>query len=529
MFVWLGIVLSSVLLWEFRSVGLPMAAVGAVLFRMLEALMLVMCLVVGGLSSLSAFSVEKREGLLGLLFLTDLSAREIVLGKLAVNSWVLLHGLFAFGPILCLPLLLGGVSADEAFLGFVAVVGALIFSASMGVMCSALARHEREGMVLWVVIFLMISVFPYLFAAALFGGEMGPFSVGWCLKSLSPWFVPQMVWGGNRGTGMYQAALTFGLLVQFGLSVLCLEIASRWIRRHWRDEGETATPQTFRLAAAGPGVTTDRDDWLGRWLARLERVRREGLRRYLDRSPSLWATLRLDRGPAWLWFIVFPILALLCAYYVAVPPDFREWFSLGVVFFCIHAGVKTWLALSVCRRWSEDCGSGVMELILTTPQTARSVLRGHFQALMRQFGRPLVAVMAVEILWLMHWSQRLYTHGPMPWWIFGVFVVVTVGDCVGIVWTGVRFAMVKRDYFRTVVATCGVMLLAPWICVFVTSVVRAMIFKPAFLAPAPEEHRGVLFWFLWSLIFDLAVGLSWARRGVLGRLKEVLVSGSARR
>ena len=56
---------------------------------------------------------EKREGTLGLLFLTDLRAYDVVLGKLVASSLDTFFGLLAIFPILGLTLLLGGVTGGS--------------------------------------------------------------------------------------------------------------------------------------------------------------------------------------------------------------------------------------------------------------------------------------------------------------------------------------------------------------------------------------------------------------------------------
>src|SRR5213079_350047 len=58
-----------------------------------------------------SLSAEKREGTLGLLFLTDLKGYDVVLGKLAATSLGALYGLLAAVPLLAIPLLMGGVTA----------------------------------------------------------------------------------------------------------------------------------------------------------------------------------------------------------------------------------------------------------------------------------------------------------------------------------------------------------------------------------------------------------------------------------
>jgi ABC-type transport system involved in cytochrome c biogenesis permease component len=79
-------------------------------YGILAMLYAVLC---GVFFTADALSAERREGTLGLLFLTDLKGHDVVLGKLVATSWYGFHVLLVILPILTLPLLMGGVSGDE--------------------------------------------------------------------------------------------------------------------------------------------------------------------------------------------------------------------------------------------------------------------------------------------------------------------------------------------------------------------------------------------------------------------------------
>ena len=58
-------------------------------------------------------SEEKREGTLGLLFLTDLGGLDIVLGKVAARALGAFFNILATFPILALNLFIGGVTGEQ--------------------------------------------------------------------------------------------------------------------------------------------------------------------------------------------------------------------------------------------------------------------------------------------------------------------------------------------------------------------------------------------------------------------------------
>ena len=73
----------------------------------------ILSLFIGVIATADCVSSEKREGTLGLLFLTDLKGYDVILGKLAANSLNALYGLVAILPVMGLPVMLGGVTFVE--------------------------------------------------------------------------------------------------------------------------------------------------------------------------------------------------------------------------------------------------------------------------------------------------------------------------------------------------------------------------------------------------------------------------------
>ncbi len=66
--------------------GMRPEQVGRHVFEGLAGLVFVYCLAYGRRSTADCLSQEKRDGTLGLLFLTDLKGLDVVLGKLAATS-----------------------------------------------------------------------------------------------------------------------------------------------------------------------------------------------------------------------------------------------------------------------------------------------------------------------------------------------------------------------------------------------------------------------------------------------------------
>jgi ABC-type transport system involved in cytochrome c biogenesis permease component len=98
------------LLWAFD--GFTNRGAAPQIFKVYSFLTLLYCLFLGTARTADCISVERREGTLGLLFLTNLNSAEIIAGKLCSTALASVYGLMAIFPMLALPLLMGGSPLD---------------------------------------------------------------------------------------------------------------------------------------------------------------------------------------------------------------------------------------------------------------------------------------------------------------------------------------------------------------------------------------------------------------------------------
>ena len=133
------------------------AALSHNLFIALGVLALGYSLLAGIFLTADCLSEEKREGTLGLLFLTDLRGYDVVLGKLIGTSIRSAFGLFAIFPILGLPLLMGGVTGGEVWRVVLTLLATLFSSLSLGMFVSAFNREARQAMAATFLGILMLS------------------------------------------------------------------------------------------------------------------------------------------------------------------------------------------------------------------------------------------------------------------------------------------------------------------------------------------------------------------------------------
>src|SRR5688500_9525509 len=106
-------------------------------------------------------SSEKREGTLGLLFLTSLKPYDIVVGNIAATSLKAFYGLVGLFPILAIGMMFGGVSHAEFARVCLTLVSTLVYSLSFSLLVSCISRRylaAASGAVLGLV--LITTILP---------------------------------------------------------------------------------------------------------------------------------------------------------------------------------------------------------------------------------------------------------------------------------------------------------------------------------------------------------------------------------
>src|SRR5436190_7714899 len=120
------------------------AEIAKVLFGVLTGSAVLYGLLSGVRDTADCLTSEKRDGTLGLLFLTDLKGYDVVIGKLAATSVNSIYALLAILPVISLPVQLGGVSAGELWQSALVLLNTIFFSLAVGLLVSTLSRNERK-------------------------------------------------------------------------------------------------------------------------------------------------------------------------------------------------------------------------------------------------------------------------------------------------------------------------------------------------------------------------------------------------
>src|SRR5438034_1318866 len=115
---------------------------GPMVFQICSVNILLGCLLIGAMETADCIRREKRDGTLGLLFLTNLNSAEIVAGKLCSKALALIYPLLAVLPILALPVLLGGITFGHFWRTVLALVNATFFAMAAGFTASAVCVRQ---------------------------------------------------------------------------------------------------------------------------------------------------------------------------------------------------------------------------------------------------------------------------------------------------------------------------------------------------------------------------------------------------
>lgn len=496
---------------------------GRALFTVVSGLAFTLCLGVGGGLTADCLSAEKREGTLGLLFLTDLRGFDVVLGKLVATSLAAAYTLLAVLPVLSLALLLGGLTQMALIGTAVYLVNTMFFSLTAGMLVSALVRDERRAFTGTVSLILGVSLGLPILGALLedFTGLPGRRGLGDLLALPSPvyGFALAMdrlvsVPGTAPATLGRFWACQFWVLVQ---AVLFLGLACVILPRTWRTTsrtseggGETPAAQAWWFGNPGPRAATRR--------------------RLLALNPVTWLTNRYRARVAAPWILL--AVAVLLWFWGAgwLRVDWYRPLVVGGFAAGLQVLFKYQVAAEAGRRFAEDRRSGALEMLLATPLTAAELVRGQWLALVRIFTLPLGVVLLMHVLLVAVAGFRGGDGIAVLAWTLGVSACVMVLDCLALAWFGMWQGLRARTYTTGLVHTLGWIHLLPWLVWIVGTVtVFALNYGANFLNSQDTIFVGLLSsWALVCATVSIAAGL-WGRTCLARHFKAAVVEAPARK
>ena len=349
-----------------------------------------------------AICLDKARGNLTLLFATDLTDAEIVLGKLAARLVPVLGLIACAAPVLALATLFGGVDPAMLTGAILVCLACAVFGCTLALTLSVWGRKTHEVLlatyafgILWLLVGADLGG-PGLDAAlvgpaGLAAGLPGPAA----LQPRLPRARPAVRWPAGAGpdrAGAQARFCTLGLLTSALLAAAATwRIRAVVIRQAGRGE---ATRRADRPAGARRGP-----------LARLARLLPSPS---LDGNPVLWREWHRRRPSRWsvaVWGLFgvlsggFSLWAIVEALDGAGPGG-RDMGGVisGVQ---VSAGLLL-LSISAVTSLAEERQRGSLDVLLATPLSTRSIVLGKWWGAFR--GVPPLTVLPVLI------AAALATH-----------------------------------------------------------------------------------------------------------------------
>ena len=481
--------------------GQPPQEIAMGLFWILTGSAVFYCLLSGVWFTADCLSEEKREGTLGLLFLTDLKGYDVVFGKLVATSLNGFYAVLAVVPILALPLLLGGVTPGEFGRMALVVVNTLFFSLALGMWASAMSRSPRKAMAMTLAAHsALYGRFAGLRGMAVNGGQGAASGDGWLLPSAG--FSYYLAFDVPYTT--HAREFWWSVAVIHGLGWVFLVLASVIAPRAWQER------------PAGAQALRWRERW--QWWSYGDFAERAAFRRrLLDRSAYFWLAARARLGPAYVWAVLGLVA---CGWAWGLARSRRDWLDQSTYVLTgllLNLLIKVWFALEAGRQLAEDRRQGALELLLSTPLTVQEILRGQLLALKRQFLGPMVVTLLVFFLFLMAAaSDEMLLENPedRSFWVlcWAAGMVMLVADLAALYWVGMWKALTAKNPTRAAASNLGRILVLPWVALALGALVMSLTWPNAENEPAQKLLLGA--WLGVGLAVDLGFG-AWARYKLL--------------
>jgi ABC-type transport system involved in multi-copper enzyme maturation permease subunit len=476
-------------------------AIGGLLFASMNfTLFCTIWILVPSLAA-DCISREKREGTLGLLFLTPLKARDIVLAK------GLVHGLRAFTlwlavlPAMTIPFLMGGANWQEAVTSALVSFSSICWALSAGILASATGKMWSRCLILAYglggLLFVGFGLVNGMVLEVMLGSYFpSPRFQAFTTNSIETFYLGVAEAGGSGGMwGQMlsllppagQRAWLFSHVLMGFISVFVLVLAIRmaaWPLRHgWQDRQASRRQLWLEKVFCTPVL----------WVAFL----RGWMRRKLERNPIGWLEQRSWSGRIvmWGWFAM-----MISLYSVALTDGFPRsiHFLQEFMAWMLIVGIS----VSAAGSFRRERETGVLELLLVSPITESQLIGGRLRGLWGQF---MPAMVLLLVIWGYFDTIIGPRYEPVPAWFFAIaFLTMPV--------IGLYYSLRKSSFFSAFLFTVLIGTLLPF------GLKGLMLYLFEYVYDGSRLTGGALEWLL-GLMGSNAFITFWqlAMAGILGR------------
>ena len=427
------------------------------------------------LSTADCVSRERREGTLGLLFLTHLTARDVVFAKGLAHGLRALTLWLAALPVVVIPFLMGGLPWQSVVLSCVINFSSIALALAASVLASSYCREWHRSLALTMligavlivaygsVLFLGICIgfLPYLPANTLQHiwehlPSLEDIAAGalimlsgvdnvWAQASSS---LPPLA---QRGAIIALAGVTLlTLLAAGGL----LRLAARSVRRRWQEQSRSARVEKLERIFCTPMF----------WASLLRRW----MRWNLSRNPIGWLEQRTWSGRLVMW----SWLAVLVGFYSTLVSSGGFYLR---TFQPIQMALAWLLMVSIAATASgsfrRERESGVLELLLVSPLNSWQIILGRLRGMWTQFVPAVALLLAV---WLFVATFERDVSGWDGVWFSVAFLTLPV--------VGLYYSLAKTHFLSAFVWTLLMGYLFPMLLANVGLLQRMILWQVGFPA-----------------------------------------------
>ncbi len=344
------------------------ARIAGVFFRTLVVVQLAVVLLAAPAATASAVCVDKARGTLLHSFVTDLTDREIILGKLGARLVPVLSLMACGLPVLALGSWLGGIDLAAALGAELVTAGTAVVCCSLALLASVWANKPHQALLLayalvgvWVAAPFLVHTFflsgPPSTMAAVIMDMSNPVFAGFAPDVSSP------IW-------------SLGLREQFAFFVAAVLIAAGFLGL------ATHRLRPNVLALVSRPVKRERPGAPARLVDYLPGPS-------LDGNPVLWREWHRKRPSRWTgrFWTAYTVASTLASLYIL--GGFYLWSGDPSFYRDVHelaAHVNAWqvaiglllLSVSAATTLAEERERGSLDVIMTTPLTSREIVWGKW-------------------------------------------------------------------------------------------------------------------------------------------------------
>jgi ABC-type transport system involved in multi-copper enzyme maturation permease subunit len=344
------------------------AMIAGVFFRTLIAVQLAVVLLVAPAATASAVCVDKARGTLLHTFVTDLSDREIALGKLGARLVPVLSLLACGLAVLALGSWLGGIDIAEVLGAELVTAGTAVVCCSLAFLASVWASKPHQALLLsYLLVGLWVAAAPLIHVFDLAGPPSALTVLA--LDMSNPIFAA-------FASTVYSPNWSLGLREQLAFFLAAILIATSLVGTAVR------SLRPMVLAEASRPVKRKRPDAPARLVDYLPGPS-------LDGNAVLWREWHRKRPSRWVgrFWTAYAIASTLASIYVL--GGYYVWSGDWSLYRRIHviaAHVNAWqvaiglllLSVSAATTLAEERDRGSLDVILTTPLLTREIVWGKW-------------------------------------------------------------------------------------------------------------------------------------------------------